>query len=168
MMTVRQPFEYDIRFVLTNLRELDRRELTATGCRLEQLPPFLLSASAFCFVAVDDYAMPQAVWGMVPTRKGVGNGYAFGTENWGKALPAIMRNIKGFVLPFLLQHNFHRIECSALSHRKDVARFLAMIGARPEALMQQWGTRGEDFTSYRWLADEHRAKTQAQGHHTGH
>ena len=167
-MRVDRPSERDIKFVLSNLRELDRHELDATGCVFEQLPRLLLERSAFVFVAVDDFMMPQAIWGLMPTRHGVGNGYAFGTANWGRALPAIMRNIKRFVLPYLMQHGFHRVECLALAHRKDVARFLAMIGAQPEAVMRQWGTHGEDFTAYRWLADEYRARAQDQDRHAAH
>jgi hypothetical protein len=96
---------------------------------------------------------------MMPSRKGVGAGFAFGTDHWGKALPAMMRHIRDFVLPFLLKHGYHRVECQALSHRRDVERFLELIGAHPEATLHQWGAGGEDFTSYRWLADEYRSQT---------
>lgn len=159
-MIVERPTERDIWFVLQNLRELDLRELTATGCQLEQLPARIVQESVFAFVAVDDTYMPHAVWGMMAQRQGVGTGFAFGTQHWGKALPAILRNIKRFVLPFLLQQGFHRVECLALAHRQDVERFLELIGAYPEATLRQWGAGGEDFISYRWLADEYRAETR--------
>jgi hypothetical protein len=156
MITVKQPTESDIRFVLHNMRELDRRELKATGCMLEELPRRILLGSVFVFVAVDG-TIPHAVWGLMATRNGVGTGFAFGDKYWGKALPAMLRNIRSFVLPLLLRQNFHRVECLALSHRKDVERFLGLIGAYPEAVLRQWGAGGEDFTSYRWLADEYRS-----------
>jgi len=155
-MIVRQPSEQDIRFVVENMRELDRRELTAAGCNFDFLPLYVAASSAFTFCAVDDLELPHAIWGLMPARKGVGSGFAFGTDHWGKALPAMMRHIRDWVLPFLLQHGYHRVDCQALSHRRDVERFLELIGAHPEATLRQWGCNGEDFTSYRWLADEHR------------
>jgi hypothetical protein len=155
-MIVQRPSEQDVQFVLENLRDLDRRELTAAGANFDFLPMYVMAGSVFAFSAVDDLMMPHAIWGMMPSRKGVGAGFAFGTNYWGKALPAIMRNIRDFVLPFLLEHGYHRVECQALSHRRDVERFLELIGAHPEGTLSQWGIGGEDFTSYRWLADEHR------------
>ena len=169
MITVKQPTEWDIRFVLHNMRDLDRRELTATGCALEELPKIILARSVFVFVAVDG-TIPHAVWGLMATRQGVGTGFAFGDKYWGKALPAIVRNIRRFVLPLLLRQNFHRVECLALSHREDVGRFLELIGAYPEAVLQQWGAGGEDFTSYRWLADEYRSERRStvEDRHVAH
>jgi len=157
-MRAEKPTERDIRFVLENLRELDKRELLATGCDLEALPSIIMQNAVFCFVAVDEGYMPQAVWGMMAQRHGVGTGFAFGTRHWGKALSAVLKNIKRFVLPFLVQQGYHRVECMALSHRRDVERFLELIGAYPEAVLQQWGSGQEDFTAYRWLADEYRAE----------
>jgi hypothetical protein len=149
---------------VSNLRELDRRELLATGCVLDELPARVMHGSEFVFVAVDEWQIPQAIWGLMTQRKGVGTGFAFGTDHWGRALPAIMRNIRRFVLPYLLQSGIHRVECAALAHRHDVERFLALMGAQPEAVLRQWGVNGEDFVSYRWLADEHRAATQTDRH----
>jgi len=161
-MIVQPPSEQDIRFVADNMRELDRRELTATGCDFDTLPQRILAGSVFVFCAYDDFMLPQAVWGLqVGARKGIGHGFAFGTRHWGKALPQIVKNIQRFVLPFLLQQGFHRVECLALAHRKDVARFLELIGAYPEARLSQWGSGGEDFISYRWLADEYRIETRS-------
>jgi hypothetical protein len=146
---------------VSNLREADKRELLAAGANLELLPVHIMIGSAFCFCAIDSLSIPHAIWGLMSARKGVGNAFAFGTKHWGKALPAIVRNVKRFALPLVLQNDYHRIECVALAHRKDVERFLKLLGGSREALMRQWGVGGEDFVLYRWLADEHRAQTHA-------
>lgn len=163
-MNIERPTMRQLRFVVQNMRELDRRELTATGADLDAMPGRILQSAAFVFTAVDDVGMPHAVWGLIRQRQGVGVGFAFGTKQWGRALPAVMRNIRHFVLPYLLTNNYHRVECAALAHRADVARFLSLIGAQPEAVLRSWGTGGEDFVLYRWLADEHRAATQTDEH----
>jgi hypothetical protein len=148
-----------LKFIVGRLRELDRREVIAAGMTLDTLPERALGLSVMAFCAIDRYGLPQAAWGLCLPRKGVANGWAFGTEHWGRALPTLMRHIRRFWVPWVLDQGIHRIECSALAHRKDVERFLALIGARPEAVLQQWGVNGEDFVSYRWLADEFRAAT---------
>jgi hypothetical protein len=162
-MKIERATVQDVRFVADNMRELDRRELTATGCDFATLPERVMAGSVFVFAAIDDFQMPHAIWGLqVGARQGIGHGFAFGTKHWGKALPAILKNIKDFVLPFLLQNGFHRVECLALAHRKDVERFLELIGAYPEATLSQWGAGGEDFTAYRWLADEYRVQKRLE------
>jgi hypothetical protein len=51
--------------------------------------------------------------------------------------------------------------------RTDIARFMTLIGAQPEAVLRGYGVHGEDFISYRWLADEH-GSTLAEEHHATH
>jgi hypothetical protein len=125
----------------------------------------------FAFCAVDYELGPIAIWGMTSRRSGVGAGFAFGTDNWGKALRPMTRNIRDFVLPFLLDNSFHRVEAAALAWREDVARFMTMIGAKSEGYLRGYGSGMEDFISYRWLAYEYsgveiqRLETHA---HTAH
>ena len=146
-----------IRSVLEQLREVDRRELEATGCDLVRLPDVIQRHKVFCFCAWEWAAGPVAIWGLTQQRQGVGAGFAFGTDLWGQALIPMIHHIRGWVLPFLRQSAFHRVEAAALAHRKDVARFMELIGANPEAVLRGYGTNGEDFISYRWLADERRS-----------
>jgi hypothetical protein len=71
----------------------------------------------------------------------------------------------------LLQTGFHRVEAVSLAGRDDVARFMELIGAEAEAVLRGYGTAGEDFISYRWLADEYRTTRSAQREadlHTAH
>jgi hypothetical protein len=81
----------------------------------------------------------------------------------------MVRHIRRFVLPFLKAGNYHRVEALALSHRQDVARFMSLIGAEPEAVLRAFGKGGEDFISYRWLADEYEHRTsQTEDSHAAH
>lgn len=154
-------------FVLDHLRELDARELQATGADLLRLPDHIMRYRIFVFCAYDFNDGPLSIWGMTRQRRGVGSGFAFGTDRWGKALPVMVRQIRNFVLPYLVTSGFHRVEAAALAHRTDVTRFMALIGAQPEAVLRGWGTGGEDFISYRWLADEYRG-SKFENVHTAH
>jgi hypothetical protein len=164
MMKVEPATEQMLKFIVARLRDLDKRELTASGADFDNLAKMAMAQSVFAFCAVDHLYLPQAAWGLTQIRPGVGGGWAFGTRHWARAVPIMTRNIRRWVLPFLLGNGFHRVEASALAHRKDVARFMGFIGAQPEAVLRQWGKGGEDFVLYRWLADEHRAATQTDRH----
>jgi hypothetical protein len=151
-----------IRYVLDHLREADARELAAVDSNLFRLPDVLMRHKVFAFCAYDYGLGPVAIWCMVQSRPGVGTGFAFGTEHWGRALLPMLHQIRHFVLPFLLQAGFHRVEAAAMAHRDDVGRFMELIGAEPEAVMRGYGTAREDFILYRWLSDEYRDTRSAQ------
>jgi hypothetical protein len=162
-----------IKAVLSTLRSDDYLEMIAAEIDLDRLPDMIMRHKVFAFCAFDYNLGPIAVWGMVQRRAGVGAGFAFGTDSWSKVLLPMLRQIRGFVLPFIDHSGFHRVEAAALSYREDVARFMSLIGAEPEGLLRGYGTDGEDFISYRWLSDEYRhtraATRQAdQGSHASH
>jgi hypothetical protein len=162
-------------YLLAHLRAGDRAELAACDADLERMPDEIMARAVFAFCACDvvgSWCRPIAAWGMLQqARSGVGAGFAFGTDEWGDALLPMVRQIRRFVLPHLREAGFHRVEALALAHRHDVARFMALIDAQPEATLRGYGCGGEDFTSYRWLADEYRGERHAVGAlhaHTAH
>lgn len=160
-----------IRAVLESLREDDLIEMTACDIELPRLPDIIMRHKVFAFCAFDYDTGPVAIWGMVQRRQGVGAGFAFGTEQWSRALRPMLRQIRGFVLPFLFNAGFHRVEAAALATREDVARFMSLIGAEPEAILRGYGSGGENFISYRWLSDEYRDTRRAHSqadHHAAH
>lgn len=144
-----------IRAVLAALREIDAREMAACAIDLDKLPAIIMRHKVFAFCAYSMEDGPVAIWGMVQRRPGVGAGFAFGTDRWVTALIPMLRQIRGFVLPFLVASDYHRVEAAALAFRFDVASFMELIGAEAEGTLQGYGTAGEDFISYRWLADEY-------------
>ena len=160
-----------VRHVLQNLRHMDALEISAGGVDIVRLPDILIRHKVFCFAACDDVEGPVAIWGMIERRRGVGAGFAFGTDLWYRAVIAMLRQIRGFVIPFLHSAGYHRVEAAALAGRADVASLMHLIGARPEGRLQGYGISGEDFISYRWLADEHAryaGQEEAVGSHAAH
>jgi hypothetical protein len=144
--------------VIRNMRAEDRREMDAVGASSMRLTA-AARQSVFCFCAFADGA-PCAIWGMLHTRRGVGAAFAFGTDDWGRVLLPVVRHVREFLTPWLRANGYHRVEALAMTGRPDIERFMALVGAAPEALLQQFGCDGEDFTSYRWLAHERRGETQ--------
>jgi hypothetical protein len=145
-----------IRAILGSLRSDDMLEMTASEIDLDRLPDIIMRYRVFAYCAFDYERGPVSAWGMLRRRDGVGAGFAFGTDDWNRALLPMLRQIRGFILPWLDYNGFHRVEAAALARREDVARFMAIIGAEPEGILRGYGTGGEDFISYRWLADEYR------------
>lgn len=141
--------------VLYRLREADVIEMTAAGTDIGLLARQLMRHKTFAFCAWSLDHGPISVWGMVQRRQGVGAGFAFGTEDWRRAVIPMIRQIRGFVLPLLIELKIHRVEAVAMLRRDDVRRFMSLIGARAEGVLRNYGTEREDFVSYRWLADEY-------------
>jgi len=161
-----------IQAVLDNLRSDDFAEMDAAGTDLSLLAWQLAKHSTFSYCAWSYEHGPISVWGMVPKRQGVAAGYAFGTPEWSRAVLPMARQIRGFVLPLLVELGIHRVEAVALLRRDDVRRFMSLIGAKAEGVLSGYGTEGEDFVSYRWLSDEYScgrpAQAQAFCAHTAH
>ena len=146
-------------YIARNLRDLDYLELAATspyGDPVPYLADRVLLNAVLAFTAHHD-GLPVSAWGLVPLWPGVGTAFAFGTNDWGKALLPMTRHVRGFMMPFLLENGYHRIECRSLASRPDVKRWLTIFGAEEEAVLRGSGARGEDFVLYRWLKHEPRA-----------
>lgn len=146
-------------YIARHLRDLDYLELAATspsGDPVPYLADRVLKHSVLTFTALCD-GVPVAAWGLVPMWPGVGTAFAFGTDDWGKALLAMTRHVRGFMMKFLLENGYHRIECRSLASRPDVGRWLRLFDAEQEAVLRGSGARGEDFILYRWLRHERRA-----------
>lgn len=152
-----------LKYVAEHMREADRVELSATSLSdsATYLADNIMAHAVAAFVARDENRLPISAWGLYPMWPGVGTVFAFGTDDWGKALLTMTRQVRRFMIPFVLDHGFHRVECRALAGRKDVARWLALLGAKQEAVLRSSGRRGEDFILYRWLSDEHRQAATA-------
>jgi hypothetical protein len=141
--------------VLQGLRAADVEEMTAAGTDIGKLAVQIMRHKLFAFCAWGFDCGPIAVWGLVQKRQGVGAGFAFGTDDWGRAVLPMVKQIRGFVLPLLVDLNIHRVEAVAMRKRDDVRRFMSLIGAKAEGTLTGYGTYGEDFVSYRWLSDEY-------------
>ena len=157
---------YDtVNYVAENLREQDRIELSATAVDDDlHLADRVMGFASAAFVSLDETLVPISVWGLCPLWPGVGSAFAFGTNDWGRALWPMTRHVRRFMIPFLLDHGYHRIECRALATRQDVGRWVALFGAEQEAVLRSSGKRGEDLILYRWLSDRRPADESAARH----
>jgi hypothetical protein len=100
---------------------------------------------------------PVAMIGATPRWPRVWNVWAFGTDEWPVAVPAMTRHIKRFMIPGILGTGALRADCMVLATHEDSKRWLKFIGFRPEKLLANWGKNGEAF----WIYS--RTRSEAEG-----
>jgi len=143
--------------ILQNLRPEDQEEMDAVHGRGWSVR---LIADAIHHLAENNCGWmfwddgPVAVVGaykMTPTCAGV---WAFGTAGWPRAVLRMTKHVRRVMVPELVRAGCHRAECRALFKRSDTKRWLTALGAEPEAVLSEFGTRREDFILFAWHADE--------------
>lgn len=97
---------------------------------------------------------PVACLGAYPMTPTCASVWAFGTPGWRRVVLGMTRHVKRTMIPTLLKIGCHRAECRALTARQDTYKWLVALGAVPEAVLSEFGTRREDFTLFAWHADE--------------
>jgi hypothetical protein len=146
-----------LHYILERPSHWDRIELQATAWDDSQLASNLLAriveSSGLAMVARGEH--PITACGMVPMSPGVAVAWAVSTAEHRHAIIPVTRFIRTFGAAVAAKCNLHRIEFRALAARPDVARWVSLLGAKPEATLSCFGKNGEDFILYRWLRDEH-------------
>jgi hypothetical protein len=139
-------------YIAKNLRQQDRDEIAAVSPTTEVSQHLTFKVMMFSrevYVAIRN--KPAAAWGFVELWPHVGSCFAFGTDEWGSVMRAVTNHVRRYMLPRVIAAGYHRMECRALAGRDDVARWVALLGGQPEAVLRRFGKNGEDFMVYRWL-----------------
>jgi hypothetical protein len=157
--------EERLRYVVTHMRERDHAEIYAL--RWDEDPEKLVQemlpvTRAMCWVWERD-GVPVSVQGAVPSRPGVWQVFAFGTDDWPRVVLDMTRLARRFIVPALLRAGFRRCECRALASHVDSRKWIVSLGAHEEAVLEAFGNKGETFISYVWRpADVLRWQQQQQ------
>ena len=141
-------------FIAENMRERDREEIYATryGEDPAEVARDVMRAGDFKWIALVD-GTPVAAWGAYPRWPGVWTGWAFGTDDWPKAVRAVTRHVRRFMLPGLYHAGAHRVDCLAYAGHTDARDWLDYLGAKPEKPLDNWGKNGETFVCYVWTRE---------------
>lgn len=151
MMTL-APLTYEpVLYVAENMREWDKREIYAT--RWDDDPASLARDA----MVVPDFAWlashggePVAAFGAIPLHPGVWSVWLFGTDNFSKIGFSLTKTLKRSMLPALVEHGVHRLECLSMEGHVVAQRWLEGFGAKPERLVPEYGRNRENFISYAW------------------
>ena len=150
------PNPTNIRHIVENMRERDRREIMAL--RWDDSVPLFLNdviefAGAMWRVWEKD-GEPISIAGMTPIRPGVVLGGAFGTSKWPFAVRHMLTWGRDWAIPRLLAANVHRGEAYALASNTDSRKFIEACGGEIESLLHHYGREREDFILYAWRFDD--------------
>lgn len=155
-MIVLPASEADVHFVVTFMREADRREVYAGRwtdepadlvADIELSRPMMIRLEALC---ADD-AEPVALLGVWLKSPGVGTGLMLATDRWGEIARAAHRHVLRRFLPLVCAPNLHRLECQAHVEHAVSRRWLARLGFVEEGIARALGKHGEDFVHCAWF-----------------
>lgn len=155
------PYE-DVLEVARNMRSRDQEEIFATRWldAPEDLAASVMSSGAFRWGAYVD-GKPVAMIGATPRWPKVWSVWAFGTDEWPRAVRTLTKHVKKFMIPALQNAGAVRADAYALSTHKDARRWLTALGAHVETTLANWGKDGQTFVCYCWLRKEQKAKSSA-------
>jgi hypothetical protein len=148
--------------ILKNLRPEDHEEMTAIhgiGWSAERVADMIarLAVRSCGWIFWHEDHGPVSTLGAYPITPTCAGVWAFGTPGWRHVVLLMTRHVKRSMVPMLARTGFHRAECRALTKRADTARWLHLLGAAPEAVLSEFGTRREDFTLFAWHAVDEQA-----------
>lgn len=96
---------------------------------------------------------PVASIGAVPVWPGVWTVWAYGTDEWPRVVRLLTRHVRRFMIPALMNAGAHRAHCYALRDNEDACRWLGYLGARMDAVLDNFGKNGQTFVIYSWRRD---------------
>lgn len=157
---IREATLRDCCFIGANLREHDRREVFATA-RLESGTQAgamsFLTSPGFCWTAWLDN-QPVAAFGISQGnpqyQPHLRYGWAFGTERFKRAAPAITRFCIREWPRRLIAEGVTRVEIRSIADHDIAHRWLAGIRAHHEADMPNYGVNGETFQLWSWRKED--------------
>jgi hypothetical protein len=135
------------------MREWDRREFRATAGNRSMSDAALLchyASQGFAWVALLD-GEPVAAIGVVrsPLMPHLGSAWAFGTQKFKRALPALSRAARAFP-GLLIADGVRRVEARCLKDHDLAGHWMASLGATKECDLECYGAEGETFELWAW------------------
>lgn len=155
-----------VEYLAINMRAIDAAEVY--GMRGHDNPHILaheviLAASYGKAGIVEHNGRPCGIVGVSPMWPGVWSAWAFGTDDWPKAIVRLTRFSRQVLRPFIIERGAHRLQCESRVDHHDAHRWLMAMGAKPDGLLQGYGRDGSDYIIFSWGKDHvHRKASKAQ------
>lgn len=150
----------DICYVASNLRDEDRREVFATAVLSSGSEAGVISFSTspgWCWTAWLD-GQPVAAFGVAlgnPVyQPHIRHGWAYGTDKFKRAVPAITRFCVREWPARLIAEGVRRVEVRSIADHDVAHKWLTAIRAHRECEMPGYGVNGEAFTLWSWRAED--------------
>lgn len=149
----------DMTWIAANLRPMDLMEIAEvepSKTPTELAMTMVMAPGAFPWVAHLDGA-PCVAFGTVELHPGVAAGWAWGTRDFVRCVPAITRFMAAQMGPALIAAGVRRVEVRAMNGH-DLGRWwLRRLGLRAETTLKRFG-RTRDFTLWAITDEQWRAR----------
>jgi len=139
----------DMTYIAANMREADRREISAV------FPGTPIEIGAALFAASPDLAWiagldgnPACAFGIARLLPGLGSGWAYGTRRLPLAMKSVTRYCLRSVRPALIRAGFRRIEVRTATDHDLSHCWLEHLGFAREGIALDYGADGLDFATY--------------------
>lgn len=156
MIVIEQAGAREVSFVAAHMRAADRREIycqRVDDCARTMALTMAYASPVHCYAAFDA-GSPVAAFGASEQHPNMWTGWAFGTKQMRRAVPAISRHIRRHMIPDLLKAGAHRVEVRSIVGHDIAHRWLASLGAEREASLRGFGKNGEDFILFAWRREQ--------------
>lgn len=140
----------DLIYIVSNLREWDRREIFATRWNDDvfDLARDSLNAGDLSWVAGKEN--PIAAMGAFQMWPGVWQAWMYATPEFPQIGLSLTRFSVREILPRILERGAHRMECRSIEGHDDAHDWLERLGAFRESETGNFGRNGETFFTYAW------------------
>ena len=142
----------DASYVAAHMREQDRAEIfcqLSPEARSEHLAYMALNAGGEQWCAWLD-GEPIACWGYSYLTHAGSVLWAWGTNQFHKAVPAITKAAINELVPMFERSGIQYLEARSLATHHQAHRWLKLLGGVPQCTLPTYGRNGEDFVLFTW------------------
>jgi hypothetical protein len=152
------------RYVAQNMREADRIECFAMmpADNTDAIAAHMEGLRISVVIGADD-GTPVAAAGAIEIWPCVWRVGLIATDRWSEVVIGTTRWVRRGMLPTLVGHGAHRVDCLVWLGNEPAWRWLEMLGATREAVHRAYGKNREDFASYVWFPEPVNERSNANG-----
>ena len=160
-ITIEEATVRDLTFVLYNLREADIEELHGlfpAALNKESILNLIVDGcmNGLGYVAKID-TQPVAAFGVsIQFHQGIG--WAFGTNRFNRAVPAMTKHIINKLSHQLMDYGLMRLEVRPLTKHMFARNWLCKIGFKEDCELKFYGSSGESYHLYSMTLDDYSKK----------
>jgi len=151
----------DLCYTAANAREIDKKEIFASGPRTMQECGTLTWSAMYhwggigwCCWVEDN---PEYAFGFTPQspfQPWLWSAWGWGTDKAVYAMPEVIRWCKANLVPMLDSVGAIRVEARALENNDDSIRWLKWMNFKYDCDLPRWGRDGLTFVQLSWLREE--------------
>ena len=139
----------DAAYVARRLRKWDAKEIMPLVFGGAEDLAFISANAQYGKVALFN-GEPVAVVGASQVVRTVWQPFMFATDKWPKVALSVTRHIKRVMVPLWFESGANRAECRTHHQYKWAHRWLETLGARKEAVLEEYGSGRETYFLYVW------------------